>query len=719
MATDLAKLVVRLEAQTAQYLAGMDRAERALAKFSRGSAVAASAIGNAFANVAGSLARSFLSMSKAAIDNADNLNKLSQSTGISVEALSELQFAADLSGLSTEDLATSLAKLSRSSSEAAAGSKAQVDAFGRLGVAVTNVDGSLKGTEQLLLDVADRFSQLEDSAAKSALAQEIFGKSGAKLIPFLNAGREGLAAMRAEAAALGITISTEAAQAAERFNDTLSTVSAAAGGLVNTFVQQALPTMEIIAQKFLAAARDGGALNIAVQALAAGFKALVTAGVIVTSVFQQVGLAINAFITGRALLGQGRVTEAVEIVQDRFKQMRQNVAGDIETVVGVWQEAAPKIETAAKRAGEAVTVIDEEARKASESAVKSITALADGIRGQVGVFGLGAKAAIEYRIAHGDLADEFAKAGVAGEQLKQQIIGNTEILALLEERTRAAKEAEEEANRVRQEAFAIFEAVRTPAEQYEVTLARLGELLQAKAIDYETYARAVRDAQAAFDASNASLQEGTRIFEETRTPAEEYEARLVRLRQLLAENAISQDTFNRATGQAKEAFDTAIKGSQQGASQLQGFLTQALTGGFEDGARGILRGFIQLLLQMQAQALAAKIVQSLFGAGAGGGGAGSALGVLFGGARSTGGDVRGGRSYMVGERGPERFVPDVSGQILSNDQVAPQITVSPQVINVRDPSEIPNALQGGAGEAAIINVIGRNPGVIKQLLQGG
>lgn len=718
MATDLAKLVVRLEAQTAQYMAGMDKAERALAKFSKGSAVAASAIGNAFANVAGSLARSFLSMSKAAIDNADNLSKLSQSTGVSVEALSELQFAADLSGLSTEDLAASLSKLSRSSAEAAAGSKAQADAFARLGVVVTNTDGSLKGTEQLLLDVADRFSKLEDSAAKSALAQEIFGKSGAKLIPFLNAGRDGLAAMRAEASALGITISTEAAQSAERFNDTLSTVSAAAGGLVNTFVQQALPTMELIAGKFLAAARDGGALNLAVTALATAFRALVTAGVIVTSVFQQVGLAINAFITGLALLRQGRVTEAVDIVKDRFKQMRENVAGDIETVVGVWQDAAPKIETAAKRAGEAVGVIDEQARKAAEGAIKSITSLADGIRNQIGVFGLGAKAAIEYRIAHGDLADEFAKAGAAGEQLKQQIIGNTEILALLEERTRAVKEAEEEANRVRQEAFAVFEAVRTPAEQYEVTLARLGELLQAKAIDYETYARAVRDAQAAFDASNVSLQEGVRIFEATRTPAEEYEARLVRLRQLLSENAISQDTFNRATAQAKDAFDTAVKGSQQGATELQGFLTQALTGGFEDGARGILRGFVQMLLQMQAQALAAKLTQSLFGA-AGGGGAGSALGALFGGARSTGGDVSAGKSYMVGERGPERFVPDVSGRILSNDVAAPQITVSPQVINVRDPSEIPNALQGGAGEAAIINIIGRNPGVIKQLLQGG
>lgn len=722
MATDLAKLVVRLEAQTAQYMAGMQAAEARLAKFNKSATVFAAGVGAAVGQALVGLAGRFVDMGKAAIDNADNLNKLSQATGVSVEALSQLQFAADLSGLSTEELAASLSKLARAGTEAAAGSRAQVDAFERLGVSVKNTDGSLKGTEELLLDVAQAFSQLEDGLAKNALAQDLFGKSGAKMIPFLNAGRDGIEALRKEADALGLTITSSAAQSAERFNDALSTVGAAAGGLVNTFVQEALPVFEKIAQRFVDAARDGGALNVAVGALSVAFKGLFTAGVVVVSVFQQVGLAINGFITALALLRSGRLGEAVDILKDRFAQMRDNISKDVETIVSVWQDAAPKVETAAKAAGAALQVVDEEARKASEGALNSITALADGLRQQVATFGLGAKATIEYRIAQGDLADEFAKAGAAGQALRQQIIGNTEILSLLEERTQAAKKAEEEATAVRQEGLAVFEATRTPAEQYIATIDRLGGLLQARAIDFQTYQRAIEQAQAAFDQQNVALQEGIRVFEETRTPAEEYEARLQRLQELLAQNAINQDTFNRATAQAKDAFDTAVKGSQKGAQELQGFLTQALTGGFEDGARGILRGFIQLLLQMQAQALAAQITQAIFGAAGApgaGGGTGSLLGALFGGTRSTGGDASAGKEYIVGERGPERFVPDVNGRIMSNDSLAPQITVNPQIINVRDPNEIPNAIQSGAGEAAIINIIGRNPGVIKQLLQGG
>jgi hypothetical protein len=151
-------------------------------------------------------------------------------------------------------------------------------------------------------------------------------------------------------------------------------------------------------------------------------------------------------------------------------------------------------------------------------------------------------------------------------------------------------------------------------------------------------------------------------------------------------------------------------------------LAAAVTQRFWDETRGAWRDGAHERLSQQAQALAAKITQSIFGAAGGaGGGAGAAglLGSLFGGTRSTGGDVSAGKEYIVGERGPERFVPDVNGRIMSNDSLAPQITVNPQIINVRDPNEIPNAIQSGAGEAAIINIIGRNPSVIKQLLQGG
>lgn len=719
MATDLASLVVKLEAQTAQYMAGMERAQKALERFSKSSATVATAVGTAFANVGVALGQAFLRMGKAAVDNADELNKLSQSTGVTVEALSQLQYAADLSGLSTEELGASLGKLARSATDAAEGAKKPAAAFDQLGVSVKRTDGSLKSTEELLLDVAERFSALQDSAQKSALAQDIFGKAGAKLIPFLNQGRDGIEKLRKEADAFGLTITTASGQAAERFNDNLTVLQGTVSGLVNRFIQQALPTFELIAEKFVNAARDGGVLDAAVRGLSVAFKSLVSAGVIITSVFQQVGLAINGFINALALVAQGRVTDAVDIFKDRFSQMRANVEKDVESIAKIWAEETPKIEAAARDAGERMSKpIDQAAKEIADNALKTIQSLADGIRQQVGTFDLGAKAAIEYRIAHGDLADEFRKAGAAGEALKQQIIGNTEILALLQERTSKAKEAEEEANRVRQEGMQLFESLRTPAETYEATLARLSDMLRQGAIDQETYARAVQQAKDQLQSAQFGDQQAA-AYDVASEALVRYNMRIAELTQLLQAGTINQDAFNKAAGAAKGSLDQAVEGTRQGAQELQGFITQALTGGFEDGAKGILRGFINMLLQMQAQALAARLTQSLFGGAGQNAGFGAAVASFFGGTRAQGGDVRGGREYLVGERGPERFVPDVNGTIISNQQLAPQVTVKPQVINVRDPSEIPTAIQSGAGEAAVLNIIGRNNSVIKQLLQGG
>ena len=76
---------------------------------------------------------------KAALDTADNLSKLSQKTGISVESLSLLKPIAEQSGISLEGLAKGMQKLATAMVEAAGGSKEQVEAFSRLGVSVKDL----------------------------------------------------------------------------------------------------------------------------------------------------------------------------------------------------------------------------------------------------------------------------------------------------------------------------------------------------------------------------------------------------------------------------------------------------------------------------------------------------------------------------------------------------------------------------------------------------
>ena len=125
-------------------------------------------------------------MIKSSIDSADALDEMAQRTGIAVESLSLLVPAAELSAVSTEKFEAGLKKLATGMLEAATGSEASAQNFEALGVAVQNQDGTLRDSEQVLLDLADRFQAMPDGAEKAALAVDIFGKAGAEMIPFLN-----------------------------------------------------------------------------------------------------------------------------------------------------------------------------------------------------------------------------------------------------------------------------------------------------------------------------------------------------------------------------------------------------------------------------------------------------------------------------------------------------------------------------------------------------
>jgi phage-related minor tail protein len=75
-----------------------------------------------------------------------------------------------------------------------------------------------------------------------------------------------------------------------------------------------------------------------------------------------------------------------------------------------------------------------------------------------------------------------------------------------------------------------------------------------------------------------------------------------------------------------------------------------------------------MLTQMVARAAAADLMNALFGKGQGGNLAALAT-AIFGGFRAEGGPVSAGRAYIVGERGPELFVPRSSGTIEPNHKL--------------------------------------------------
>lgn len=234
-------LRVALSLDSAQFSTGIKKAQSGLDRLASASKVAFAAVAAAGASAAITLAFA----TKRAADHADELGKTAQKIGVTVEALSRLEFAAKLSDVSLEQLSTGLRKLSQNMLEVASGRGAQAkQAFDALGITVTDAAGKLRSADVVLTELADRFSRMEDGSLKTALAMNTLGRSGAELIPLLNEGATGLKAMSDESDRLGLTLNTRTVNAAEGFNDSLTRIQAAFDGIANQILVAVTPGME-------------------------------------------------------------------------------------------------------------------------------------------------------------------------------------------------------------------------------------------------------------------------------------------------------------------------------------------------------------------------------------------------------------------------------------------------------------------------------------------
>ena len=246
-------------------------------------------------------------LAKGSIDAADNLNDLSQRTGVSVESLSKFGAAANDSGSSVDEVAKAMGKLSKNIVDPASKTN---EALRSIGVSSTDASGKIRSMDQIMLDIADKFAKMPDGAQKTALAMELFGKSGMNLIPMLNQGRDALSKYNA-------TMTTEGAQAADKFNDSLNEIARVVAGPFNQAVTALLPLITQIAeglagaitafsqlpQPVQSAVVVVGALAAAFLALAPAIAAIITIGPALAAGLAGLGAAFSAIVPIVAGLG--------------------------------------------------------------------------------------------------------------------------------------------------------------------------------------------------------------------------------------------------------------------------------------------------------------------------------------------------------------------------------------------------------------------------------
>ncbi len=204
-------------------------------------------------------AAGLVAYTKSIIDAADALNEMSERTGISVENLGRLQYAAKLSGVESEQLGKSLQALSGEIVAAAGGSESAIAKFKRLGVSVLDTTTKqIRPANAVLLDLADAFALLPEGTERSARAAELFGaKLGGVMVPFLAQGRAGIEALGDEIERLGGLMSAETAKAAAEFNDNLDRLKTTSSAAGISIANALLPTLNKLTNEFVTARGAG------------------------------------------------------------------------------------------------------------------------------------------------------------------------------------------------------------------------------------------------------------------------------------------------------------------------------------------------------------------------------------------------------------------------------------------------------------------------------
>lgn len=175
-------------------------------------------------------------------EKIDNVAKTARKLGASVATLQELQYAAELTGVSATTMDMAMQRLTRRVSEAAGG-------FGEAKGALRELGLNAAKLEKMPLDkqmeaLADAFEGVDSQADKVRLSMKLFDSEGVALVNTLGAGSEGLREMAQEARDLGLTLTDIEAARFEDMNDSITRMKFAASASTTVFVSELLPAIE-------------------------------------------------------------------------------------------------------------------------------------------------------------------------------------------------------------------------------------------------------------------------------------------------------------------------------------------------------------------------------------------------------------------------------------------------------------------------------------------
>lgn len=207
-------------------------------------------VGVAFGVIGGAITAAIGVAAHSIMDYSGTILDASQKTGIATDALQKLKFGAEQSGLNFEGLQDAIIRMNNALGEAArTGKGPMVDALAAVGLTIQSFQGLTP--DQQFIKLAEALSHVPDPALKTSLAMDIFGKSGAQLIPLLDGGAAGIEELGRQAEVLGIVLDGGVIESAEALGDQwdamklqLQGIALQIGAALIPVLQQMLPVIQ-------------------------------------------------------------------------------------------------------------------------------------------------------------------------------------------------------------------------------------------------------------------------------------------------------------------------------------------------------------------------------------------------------------------------------------------------------------------------------------------
>jgi len=664
----LGTLTIDLAANLAGLESDLGRAQRLFDANARNFQRTVASTAKVAAGVAAAGAVGMAALTKAAIDNADAMYKQSQITGVQIGELSKLAHAGEGADVEFSDLTGSLGKFNKGIVAAAEGTGAQADAFKILGINIKNTDGSLKTTNELFGEVAQAFSQVEDGANKTAIAQDLFGKSGAALIPLLNGGKQGLKDAGDELERMGGVLDEKTGKAAEKFNDNLHALNKSLANMGTVIAKDATEPLAELSDVLSDPKTQEG-----IAAIASGIVSISASAIKAVGGLSSLLVSLKDYANG---IGNGFAKGDIENKLKRMQTLKKEMSGEwfsadvlfggatkdltsgFDAKLKEYKELEKTVAAELKEMQSAKS--SQELPTVSPDASKNLQKMVDGYNAG--------------KIAAEELAATQKKANEEAARFKEGL--DAELAAMRERATLGMNATELQKIQYRTLHGDLQKATAQTVALFEIEAKRIDLVAERQKAD-DLAAKSAADLKAIKE----SLMEGDERINYT------YDEMIKKIKELGLTVEETDALIDRANKKRAEGLKKGTEEINEITKNMYRDMQSGIGDAIYDGLSGrkvdILQVFEDMIKKMIAQAIAADIMGAMFPKGMGGtGGSGGGkvgigalfegIGGLFGGGKAVGGPVTSGKFYEVGENNrPELFasggrqylIPGNSGRV--------------------------------------------------------